>query len=89
MTTMDRTTDLPGDDGHHDEASYLHAQGSLHGDVLNWATTVDHKKIGVMYLFAVLFMFFLGGVAALAVRTSCSNPSAVEVNAAGRDRDRS
>ncbi|MEM9065264.1 MAG: cbb3-type cytochrome c oxidase subunit I [Planctomycetota bacterium] len=37
-------------------------------------TTVDHKKIGVMYLFAILFMFFLGGVAALMVRLELLDP---------------
>ncbi|MEM1184111.1 MAG: cbb3-type cytochrome c oxidase subunit I [Planctomycetota bacterium] len=42
--------------------------------IWQWASTVDHKKIGVMYLFAVLFMFFLGGVAALAVRMELLEP---------------
>ena len=28
----------------------------------SWALTLDHKRIGVMYLFAVLFSFFVGGV---------------------------
>ncbi len=43
-------------------------------NVWDWMTTVDHKKIGVRYLFAVLFMFFLGGVAALAVRLELLEP---------------
>ncbi|MEL6797414.1 MAG: cbb3-type cytochrome c oxidase subunit I [Planctomycetota bacterium] len=38
-------------------------------------TTVDHKKIGVMYLFSVLFMFFLGGVAALMLRIELFEPT--------------
>jgi cytochrome c oxidase subunit 1 len=42
--------------------------------VFDWATTVDHKKIGVMYLFAILFMFFLGGLAAIAVRVELLDP---------------
>jgi cytochrome c oxidase subunit 1 len=85
MTTIDRTTDLPGDDGHHDEGSYLTPKSTRMATILNWAVTVDHKKIGVMYLFAVLFMFFLGGVAALAVRMELLEPvRMVEVtNAAG------
>jgi cytochrome c oxidase subunit 1 len=74
MTTIDRTTDLPGDDGHHDEGSYLSPSRARIATILNWAVTVDHKKIGVMYLFAVLFMFFLGGVAALAVRMELLEP---------------
>src|SRR5260221_856619 len=35
----------------------------------SWAFTVDHKRIGVMYLVATLGSFLLGGLAALAVRT--------------------
>ncbi|RNC82890.1 MAG: cytochrome c oxidase subunit I [Phycisphaera sp.] len=41
-------------------------------------TTVDHKKIGVMYLFAVLFMFFLGGVAALGLRIELLEPTRID-----------
>jgi len=35
----------------------------------SWAFTLDHKRIGVMYLIATLSAFLLGGLAALAVRT--------------------
>jgi len=35
----------------------------------SWALTLDHKRIGVMYLVAILTAFLLGGVAALLVRT--------------------
>ncbi|KPV42621.1 cbb3-type cytochrome c oxidase subunit I [Alicyclobacillus ferrooxydans] len=34
-----------------------------------WLTTVDHKKIGIMYLIAALLMFFRGGVDAILMRT--------------------
>src|SRR5262245_51271243 len=53
---------------HEHHGSYLEPKGGFWATVWDWATTVDHKKIGVMYLFAILFMFFLGGVAAMAVR---------------------
>jgi cytochrome c oxidase subunit 1 len=33
-----------------------------------WGLTVDHKRIGVMYLVAVCFFFAVGGLLALAVR---------------------
>jgi len=84
MSSIDHPTDLTGhgDDGHH-EGPYYQSRGSLKADVLNWATTVDHKKIGVMYLFAVLFMFFLGGMAALAVRLELLEPVRAMTNAAG------
>ncbi|HWQ29226.1 MAG TPA: cbb3-type cytochrome c oxidase subunit I [Dehalococcoidia bacterium] len=58
--------------GHH--GSYLSPKGGFWAVVKDWATTIDHKKIGVMYLFAVLFMFFLGGMAALAVRAELWTP---------------
>ena len=31
----------------------------------DWLTTVDHKKIGIMYGAAALFFLLIGGVAAL------------------------
>ena len=34
----------------------------------SWAFTLDHKRIGIMYLVATLGSFLLGGLAALAVR---------------------
>src|ERR1043165_3405051 len=76
MTTIDTHGDHGhaggGHAGHHE--SYLASKGSLWADILNWATTIDHKKIGVMYLFATLFMFFLGGRAALLVRLELWEP---------------
>ena len=35
----------------------------------SWAFTLDHKRIGMMYLIAVMFFFMIGGLLALAVRT--------------------
>jgi cytochrome c oxidase subunit 1 len=36
--------------------------------IWSWMTTLDHKRIGLMYLFSVLLFFFIGGVFALLVR---------------------
>ncbi len=79
--------DAHGHDPH--GGSYLTSRGSMFADIKNWATTVDHKKIGAMYLVAVLFMFFLGGVAALALRLELLEPvrpleAAVEVERGGK-----
>ncbi|MBX3182667.1 MAG: cytochrome c oxidase subunit I [Polyangiaceae bacterium] len=41
---------------------------------LSWLLTLDHKRIGVMYLMGVLFSFALGGFFALAVRTELLTP---------------
>ncbi len=38
--------------------------GSLH----DWVTTVDHKKIGLMYIFLSLFFLVVGGIEALLMR---------------------
>ncbi len=68
MTVADRpiTTDIygeeielkPGD-------NYInHSKG-----ILSWALTLDHKRIGLMYMVVVLLSFFLGGVFAIALRT--------------------
>lgn len=40
----------------------------------NWLTTVDHKKIGVMYILAALLMLFRGGVDALLMRAQTAVP---------------
>ncbi|KIL41438.1 quinol oxidase subunit 1 [Gordoniibacillus kamchatkensis] len=40
-----------------------------------WLTSVDHKKIGIMYLIASLLMLFRGGVDALLMRTQLALPN--------------
>ncbi|SDX12740.1 cytochrome aa3 quinol oxidase subunit 1 apoprotein [Marininema mesophilum] len=39
-----------------------------------WFTTVDHKKIGVMYILAALLMLFRGGFDAILMRTQLALP---------------
>ena len=41
---------------------------------MSWAFTLDHKRIGVMYMVSVLISFFVGGVFALLVRTELLTP---------------
>jgi cytochrome c oxidase subunit I len=41
---------------------------------LSWALTLDHKRIGVMYLVSVLGSFLVGGIFALLVRTELLTP---------------
>ncbi|MGD8192322.1 cbb3-type cytochrome c oxidase subunit I [Brevibacillus ginsengisoli] len=40
-----------------------------------WITTVDHKKIGIMYILASLLMLFRGGVDALLMRIQLAFPN--------------
>jgi cytochrome c oxidase subunit 1 len=69
--------------GHDHHASYLASHGTFFDNVKAWMTTIDHKKIGVMYLFATLTMFFLGGIAAILLRTELLTPTRVITDAAG------
>ena len=41
--------------------------------VINWLTTIDHKKIGVMYGLSALFFLIVGGIEALLIRSQLSN----------------
>ena len=43
--------------------------------LVNWLTTVDHKKIGIMYGAAALFFLLIGGVAALLIRLQLAVPN--------------
>ncbi|HEX5223839.1 MAG TPA: cytochrome c oxidase subunit I [Solirubrobacteraceae bacterium] len=42
--------------------------------LLGWITTVDHKRIGLMYFFTSLAFFAAGGVEALLIRTQLIGP---------------
>ncbi|WP_050614563.1 cytochrome aa3 quinol oxidase subunit I [Bacillus testis] len=46
-----------------------------------WLTTVDHKRIGVMYIICALLMLFRGGVDALLMRTQLAAPDMKLLNA--------
>jgi len=49
--------------------------------IKSWLLTLDHKRIGVMYLVAILTSFFLGGIFALLVRTELLTPGQTIVDA--------
>ena len=42
----------------------------------SWLTTVDHKKIGIMYGAGALFFFLVGGFEALLIRAQLARPGA-------------
>ena len=52
------------------EPSYLVAKKGL----LSWLITVDHKRIGLMYLVATLFFFLVAGLLAILLRTELFPP---------------
>ena len=42
--------------------------------VWSWLSTLDHKRIGIMYLVSVLLAFLLGGIFAMALRIEHLTP---------------
>jgi cytochrome c oxidase subunit I len=58
------------DEAHPRGDNYLtHSRG-----LMSWLFTVDHKRIGLMYLIGVLGAFFIGGVFAMLLRTELLTP---------------
>ncbi len=52
-----------------------HAHAAAHGEktgLWSWLTTVDHKRIGILYGATAFFFFLLGGVEALIIRIQLS-----------------
>ena len=43
--------------------------------LVSWLTTVDHKKIGLLYAVTALFFFLVGGVEALMIRVQLAVPN--------------
>lgn len=64
--------------GHSEETepNYLQAKKGI----MSWLVTVDHKRIGIMYLVAVIFFFILAGLLAVAVRTTLWQPAGMLVD---------
>lgn len=56
----------------HEPDNYLTAGKTI----LSWLLTVDHKRIGVMYLFSIVFFFAIGGTAAALFRLDLLTPQA-------------
>jgi cytochrome c oxidase subunit I len=42
--------------------------------IISWLTTVDHKKLGILYLYTTFFFFLVGGIMALLVRIQLAEP---------------
>ncbi len=74
--------------GHHpaDGKNYLNENTSL----WDWMSTVDHKRIGLMYLAGSLFFFMIGGLIALLLRLVLLTPQhtmfGITIDAEGYNR---
>ncbi|WP_043427865.1 cbb3-type cytochrome c oxidase subunit I [Cystobacter fuscus] len=67
----------PGGEHHDHHPSYL-VDGTT---VKSWLLTLDHKRIGVMYLIWVLLFFLVGGIYAMVVRLELLTPGPTIVDA--------
>ncbi|QYM78264.1 cytochrome c oxidase subunit I [Horticoccus luteus] len=56
-----------------DRAGLLTAAEREHWKIA-WLSTVDHKRIGILYLVTALFFFVVGGVEALLIRLQLATP---------------
>lgn len=48
---------------------------------MEWLTTVDHKKIGTLYLHTALFFFVVGGAEAVLMRWQLMRPNNTAISA--------
>ena len=62
--------------------SYIKSEKGL----MSWLTSLDHKRIGILYFVTVLFFFLVGGIAALLLRAElfAANVTAEGVATAGQ-----
>ncbi len=70
MTQVDIPVESPVRPVQHLDKNFInHSKGFL-----SWALTLDHKRIGLMYLVGISLSFFLGGLFALAIRLELFSP---------------
>ena len=56
------------------ESSTRYREDWRRGRVASWVTTVDHKRIGILYMTTSLCFFGLGGILALLIRAQLATP---------------
>ncbi len=69
MTTHAPAHEIPTVEGRR-EPDYLRVTKGF----MSWVTTLDHKRIGLMYLFGVTLAFIVGGIFAMLLRAHLWNP---------------
>ena len=65
-------------------SNYLNAQKGL----WSWLTTLDHKRIGILYFISVMTFFLMGGIAALLLRGELFAYNAVDAADILKDFDK-
>ena len=62
-------------------ATQVAAQPAAYSGVWSWITTVDHKRIGILYGVSALVFFLIAGIEALIMRLQLATPNAQVVSA--------
>ena len=62
-------------------ATQVAAQPAAYSGVWSWITTVDHKRIGILYGVSAFVFFLIAGIEALIMRLQLSGPNAGVVSA--------
>ncbi|WP_413289727.1 cytochrome c oxidase subunit I [Bdellovibrio sp. HCB337] len=62
---------------HSSDKNYLNEASGL----WSWLTTLDHKRIGIMYFITVMFFFLMGGIMALLIRLELLTPGQTVMSA--------
>src|SRR5579863_5208991 len=57
-----------------------HADAAEERTAYSWVATVDHKRIGILYLVTALFFLVVGGGEALVMRLQLARPNATVVD---------
>jgi cytochrome c oxidase subunit 1 len=58
-----------------------HSHSIYAGGLVSWLTTVDHKRIGILYGVTALVYFVVGGIEALLIRLQLAQPDGAVVGA--------
>lgn len=69
------TGDVVRPGGHADDHAHGKDYLSANNSLLSWLLTLDHKRIGLMYLGAILSFFFVGGLFAILIRLELLYPA--------------
>src|SRR3954470_6298990 len=75
MSTIDAPLALGTGDIANERPSGVFARPTTTTGWRSWVTTVDHKKIAIMYGAAALFFFLIGGIEALLIRLQLATPN--------------